>query len=105
MADELVVLVTCSAEEADKLAQVVVEEHLAACVNIIPKIKSVYFFEGKLCKDDETLLIMKTVRHKFSLLETRIRALHSYQVPEIISVAIELGSGAYLEWLNQAVKG
>ena len=105
MADELVVFVTCTACEAEKLAQTVVEEHLAACVNILPAVKSVYIYEGKLCNEDETLLIMKTVRHKFSKLSKRIQALHSYQVPEIISVAIELGNSAYLKWLDQAVKG
>lgn len=95
-----VILVTCPAAEAEQLASALVEERLVACVNIVPAIKSIYRWENKVCKDDETLLVIKSSTHLWNVLESRIRELHSYDVPEIICIPVELGSKPYLDWLN-----
>jgi len=100
--DFIVVFVTTSSEEeAEKIAKALVEEHLAGCVNILSKIKSIYFWEGKVCEDSEVLLIIKTRTEKFESLKEKITSLHSYQVPEIIALPIEKGSTTYLDWLKK----
>jgi len=100
--DFIVVLVTTnSEEEAERIAQEIVQEHLVACVNIIPRIKSVYFWKGEVCKDNESLLVIKTRGEKFEALKDKIIQLHSYEVPEIIALPIVKGSQAYLDWLLQ----
>jgi periplasmic divalent cation tolerance protein len=103
MPGEVVAFVTCPPDKADALATSLVESRLAACVNIISKITSVYTWEGKLNKDSESLLIIKTNRKTYDAFEKRVKELHPYDVPEIICVPIELGSSAYLAWLNQSV--
>lgn len=98
--DFIVVLVTTSSEEeAEKIAQEIVKEHLAACVNVVPKIKSIYFWKGEVYKDTEALLIIKTRSKKFDTLKEKIIQLHSYEVPEIIAIPIVKGSQTYLDWL------
>ncbi len=101
--DYTVVLVTAgSQEEAENIATALVELRLAACVNILPIHCSVYIWEGKVNKDKEWLLIIKTKLSQFSALEAKIQELHSYDVPEIIATPIVDGSQAYLQWmLNQ----
>jgi periplasmic divalent cation tolerance protein len=104
MSNELVVLVTAPHNEAaSSIAETVVAEHLAACVNIISGMQSVYWWEGKLNRDNEVLLIIKTTDDHYQNLEQRIRALHSYTTPEVIALRIDRGLPAYLEWLRQAV--
>jgi len=99
----IVVLVTCpSAEVGEKIARALVEERLAACVNLIPQIASVYRWEGKVVLDGETLLVIKTRRTRFSSLATRITALHPYSVPEIIALPLETGARPYLAWLAES---
>ena len=98
--DPIVVLVTVpKAEEAEAIAQTLVEERLAACCNIIPSVRSVYRWEEKVCNEAETLMIIKTKTGLFAQLERRIRELHSYQTPEIIALPVQLGSEPYLQWL------
>lgn len=101
--DCTVVLVTGgSQEEAENIATALVELRLAACVNILPIHCSVYIWEGKVNKDKEWQLIIKTKLSQFSALEAKIQELHSYDVPEIIATPIVDGSQAYLQWmLNQ----
>ena len=101
--DYTVVLVTAgSQEEAENIATALVELRLAACVNILPIHCSVYIWEGKVNKDKEWQLIIKTKLSQFSALEAKIQELHSYDVPEIIATPIVDGSQAYLQWmLNQ----
>ncbi len=95
-----VVMVTVgSSEEALSIARTLVEEQLAACVNIVPRIRSIYRWKGDICDDEEQLLIMKTRTDLFPALQSRIRELHSYEVPEIISFPVAEGSPDYLNWV------
>ena len=99
----IVVLVTSSSEgEAEKLAARLVEEKLAACVNIIPT-SSLFRWEGKLSREKEMLLVIKTRNSRFEDLEKRVRELHSYQVPEIIALPVVAGSKQYLDWVAENV--
>lgn len=88
---------------AKRLAETVVTEKLAACVNILPGVMSVYRWEGKLEESSELLLIIKTRQAGYAALEARIRALHPYDVPEIIMLPVVAGESAYLAWLHEAV--
>ena len=102
--DYCVVLVTVSSESEEKtLARTLVEERLAACVNIIPGLTSIYRWEGKICEDRELLLIIKTRGQKVTALRERIVHLHSYVVPEVIALPIAEGSARYLEWLDNCL--
>jgi periplasmic divalent cation tolerance protein len=96
----IVVLVTAgSAENAEALARALVGESLAACVNILPGIRSIYRWQGKIADDAEHLLVIKTERGRFSEVEARVRSLHTYEIPEIIALEIVEGSKPYLDWL------
>jgi periplasmic divalent cation tolerance protein len=102
MSDPIVVLVTCGSEdEAIKIANALVEEHLAACVNLIAPIRSIYRWEGKIWDEKEWLLVIKTQKDRFKELEKEVKTLHSYSVPEIISLPIVEGSSAYLNWIRE----
>ena len=101
-ADKLVVLSTCgSREEAHQLARALVEKRLAACVNILPDIRSVYHWKGEIEEEEETLLVIKSSRPLLEELRTEIERLHSYDVPEILAFAVVDGSEKYLAWLTQ----
>ena len=102
MPDPIVVLVTCgSEEEALQIANALVESRLAACVNLVAPIRSIYRWEEKIWDEKEWLLIIKTEKHRFEELEKRVKSLHSYSVPEIISLPIVEGSSAYLNWIRE----
>jgi periplasmic divalent cation tolerance protein len=105
-ADEAIVVLMTAAngEEAARLADLLIGAHLAACVQILPEIESVYRWQGKIERQAETLLLAKTVRSKFEELEREVRALHSYDTPEIIALPIVTGSAPYLAWLSENVK-
>src|SRR5215211_6794427 len=101
--DPIVVFMTASnGEEAARLADLLIGAHLAACVQILPEMESVYRWQGKVERQAEVLLIAKTTLEKFDELEREVRALHSYDTPEIVAIPILTGSAPYLEWLNQA---
>ncbi len=103
MAGEIIVLITASSEtEAVKISKALVEEHLAACVNIVPGIRSVFFWEGKTQDEQETLLIVKSRQPLLDRVVTRVKSIHSYTVPEIIALPVIGGSGDYLAWLGNA---
>jgi periplasmic divalent cation tolerance protein len=100
----IVVYVTAgSAEEAERIAQTLVGERLAACVNRINSVRSVYRWQGQIEQSDEELLIIKTRKDLFQALEKRVRELHSYSVPEIIALPVVAGSAGYLGWLGDQV--
>jgi periplasmic divalent cation tolerance protein len=101
-AEALTVLCTCpNAGEANRIARALVEEALAACVNIVPGVRSIFYWQGTVEEADEQLLIIKAPAGKFAGLEARIRALHSYAVPEVLALPVAAGSGAYLDWLSR----
>ena len=100
----LVVLSTvASAEEGAAIARALVEERLAACVNLVRGVRSFFFWDGRLQEEDEVLLLVKTRRERYQELERRLRALHSYTVPEILALAVEAGSPAYTAWVRESV--
>jgi periplasmic divalent cation tolerance protein len=101
-ADFLVVLCTAAPGEADALAGRLVKERLAACVSIAP-VRSCYICEGKLCRDDEALLIIKTKKSVFEPLRKRIVELHGYAVPEIVALPVVEGHQPYLDWVAGSV--
>lgn len=103
---ERVVLVTCgSLREARRIARSVVEARLAACVNVLRSpVDSVYRWKGRVETAREFLLLMKTTRRRLRELEKKVRNLHSYEVPEIVTLQIVEGSEAYLEWLEECVE-
>jgi periplasmic divalent cation tolerance protein len=100
MPEFIVVFVTCgSEEEALKIAHSLVEERLAACVNLVSPVRSIYRWEGKIWDEEEWILIIKTQKERFEELERKVKSLHSYSVPEIIGLPIVEGSSSYLNWL------
>ena len=105
-ADEAIVVLMTAAngEEAARLADMLIGAHLAACVQILPEMESVYRWQGKIERQPEVLLLAKTARSKFEDLEREVRALHSYETPEIIALPIVAGSSSYLDWLNASLK-
>jgi periplasmic divalent cation tolerance protein len=105
MTDKRIVLCTAgSEEEARKIARHLVEQRLAACVNIVPRMESIYRWQGKLESSGEWLLLIKTTVERFPAVRDAIRDLHSYELPECIAISIEDGSSGYLEWIAQSVK-
>jgi periplasmic divalent cation tolerance protein len=105
MTDKRIVLTTCgSQEEADKIAQRLVEHRLAACVNVIPQVKSIYRWQGRVESEQEWLLLVKTTYDKFPQVRDAIRSLHSYDLPECIAISIGDGSAEYLAWISDSVK-
>ena len=106
MSEALVVLITAgSQEEADCVAHALVSEMLAACVNVIPGVTSVYRWEGEVQRDQEWLLVAKSSCDVLDALVQRVQELHSYDVPEIIALTLTGGSEAYLRWIDQEVHG
>jgi len=103
--DAIIIFITApSEEEATKIATTLVEEKLVACVNSIPKIRSVYWWEGKVCQEDEVMLVSKSTKSLFPAIMDRVKSLHSYQVPEIISFPISEGLPEYLNWIEDVTK-
>jgi len=104
MTDKIVVLSTCaSPEEAGKIARTLVEKRLAACVNILPAVRSIYRWKDAIEDDPETLLLIKSSRELFNDLRSEIERLHSYEVPEAIAIPIVDGLERYLEWMGSAL--
>jgi periplasmic divalent cation tolerance protein len=105
MTDKRIVLSTAgSQEEARKLAHHLVEHQLAACVNIVPQIESIYRWQGKVESSQEWLLLIKTTAERFPAVRDAIRELHSYDLPECVTLTIEDGSPDYLKWLADSVR-
>jgi periplasmic divalent cation tolerance protein len=105
MTDKRIVLSTAGSEqEARKIAGHLVENQLAACVNIVPQIESIYRWEGRVESNQEWLLVIKTTAERFPAVRDAIRELHSYDLPECMAMSVEDGSAEYLEWIGQSVK-
>lgn len=97
-------MTAASREEAVRLAEMLVGSRLAACVQILPEMESIYWWQGKIERAPEHLLLVKTSLDNFERLEQEVRALHSYDTPEIIAVPVNASSAPYLEWLMMCVK-
>jgi len=105
MTDKRIVLSTAGSEqEAHKIAHILVKRRLAACVNILPRVQSIYRWKGEIESAQEWLLLIKTRADKFSAVRDAIGELHSYEVPECIALEIEDGSLPYLQWLEKATE-
>ncbi|MRI83071.1 MAG: divalent-cation tolerance protein CutA [Nitratiruptor sp.] len=96
----LVITTLDSAEKGRSIAKALVEERLAACVNLVPGIESFYIWDGALQEDREFLLLIKTDQKHLPLLQERLEALHPYEVPEILAFQIDRGAKSYLEWMD-----
>lgn len=104
MSQALVVLVTVATRaDAEHLGEALVAESLAACVNIVGPIHSIYRWQGEISRDEEYLLLIKTTAPRYAALEARVRALHTYDVPEVIALPVERVSAAYLQWLSGVI--
>lgn len=97
------VFVTIPRDKAQELARLIVENRLAACVNIVPQIESFYWWEGKVQSDDEALLIIKTTTARFDALQTFVLDHHPYDLPEVIALPVDAGLDAYLKWVEKEV--
>lgn len=101
----IMVFVTASSrEEAEKIAEKLLEEKLIACANIIGPVFSTFWWQGKIDQCEEYLIIMKTRKYFFNKISERVKSLHSYSLPEIIAVSIVEGYEAYLDWLSKSLK-
>jgi periplasmic divalent cation tolerance protein len=104
--DPIVVIMTApDAAEGTRIAELLVNKKLAACVQVLPEIQSIYIWKDEVQRDREVLLLAKTVRAKFAELEREVRAIHSYETPEIIGLSIACGSEPYLSWLARSCAG
>jgi periplasmic divalent cation tolerance protein len=104
VSERLLVLTTVArAEDAERIAEALVQRRLAACVNVLPGVRSIYRWKGAVERDEERLLVVKTRGDRFDALRDAILALHPYEVPEVVAVPIEAGSPAYLRWLDESV--
>ncbi len=102
MTDCIIVLCTCPDQQSgQKIADALVNRSYAACVNLLPGITSTYHWQGRLCHDQETLLLIKTQQKLFASVRTTIEALHPYELPEIVAVSMLQGNQAYIDWIKQ----
>ena len=105
MTDRIVVLSACAtAEEAERIARALLDKRLAACVNVLPGARSLYHWRGAIEESAEWLLLIKSRRELFDELRGEIQRLHSYEVPEVLALAIVDGAPAYLEWMGRELK-
>jgi periplasmic divalent cation tolerance protein len=104
MTNKIVVLTTCANEtEAEKLARALLNDRLAACVNVIPRMRSFYHWKGTIESADECLLLIKSSRELFEPLSAALRKLHSYEVPELLALPVVDGEPNYLNWLESSM--
>lgn len=105
MTDKIVVLTTIDRDElADKIATTLVDRKLAACVNLIPMGLSIYRWKDKIARDREIILLIKTAAHLFNEVRDTIRELHTYDLPDVIALPIEVGDEKVMEWLEASIK-
>jgi len=104
MSKYVVALTTCPMKISEELARVLVEKRACACVNIIPKVTSIYHWKDKIVEDNESILIMKTEAKKIDTLWEAVKEKHPYEVPEYVVLPIEWGSQDYLAWISRNVQ-
>ena len=105
MPGEIVILVTTSSiREARSIGGRLVDENLVACANILPRIESIFSWQGKICREGESLMVLKTQAKHFKNIVKRVKSLHSYSVPEIIALPIIRGSKDYLDWIKKTTR-
>jgi periplasmic divalent cation tolerance protein len=101
----IVIFITApTADKGEEIARLLVSEGIAACASIIPRIRSVYNWNGKICEDEEVLLLVKSRKSLFPAIRDRVKSVHSYDVPEIISLPISDGLPEYLDWLKNVTQ-
>jgi periplasmic divalent cation tolerance protein len=106
MTEKILVLSNCgSEEEARRVARALVEARVAACVNIVPGIQSVYHWQGAIQEDSEWMLVIKSTRPMFESLAAELRKIHSYQVPEVLAIPVIAGDQNYLDWMDREISG
>jgi periplasmic divalent cation tolerance protein len=106
MTDKIVVLTTCAVEsDAERMARALVDGRLAACVNVVPGVRSFYHWKGETQKSEEFLLIVKTSRDLFGALRAEMEKLHPYELPELLALPVVAGSENYLGWLHSNLRG
>jgi len=106
MTDKIVVLTSCAAEaDAERLARALVAGRLAACVNVVPGVRSFYRWKGEIETGEEFLLIVKTSRDLFPALRAEMEKLHAYEVPELLALPVVAGAENYLSWLQSNLRG
>lgn len=104
MTDKIIALTTCEdAADAERIAQALVEQRLAACVNLVPNLRSIYRWQGKVESAGEVLLLIKSTRGLLELLGKELRRLHRYELPELIVLPVIDGSSEYLDWVGREV--
>lgn len=102
----LMVFVTCpSAKQARQLARVLIDRRLAACVNLLPNLDSLFWWQGKVDRAREVLLIIKTTEQRFPALQQAVTSLHPYEVPEILALRVERALPRYHQWVQQSLRG
>lgn len=99
-----VVLITCPSDKADAIARNLLNKRVAACINILPKVSSIYWWENKIESGEESLLVVKTRTDRFEDLKKYVKEVHPYDVPEIIMIPIVAGYRPYLEWIGREVE-
>ncbi len=104
MKTKLIYVTAPSHEEAEKIAETVVSEQLAACANIFDGVTSIFHWEGKLCRENESVLILKTAEERVEALTERVKQLHSYDCPCIVALPIESGNLDFLNWVAEATR-
>lgn len=100
----VIFITTANKKEAKKIASTLVKNRLAACANIVDKIESLFWWQGKVDRQDEALLIVKTHKAKITKIIKCVKSMHSYQVPEIIALPIICGNKDYLKWLDETIR-
>jgi periplasmic divalent cation tolerance protein len=100
--DVLVVLVTCPPDKAQAIAGALVEERVAACVNVVPSLSSVYRWKGAVHNDAEALLLVKTSKDRFEALKQAVLRHHPHELPEVIAIQVDRGHAPYLEWVIES---
>ena len=91
------------ADTAARIARTLIEDRLAACVNVVPTVRSIYHWQGQICDETETLVVIKTTAERYAALAAKITELHPYQVPEVIALPLADGHPPYLAWLAEQV--